>query len=81
MYTGSERDELIEEDRIVISGRWEGGLEKKELMLVNKYKFIKGEVLVLGHIASQLQLIADVLYISKQLDNFHNLFTKKLIKK
>ena len=41
------------------------GLEKKELMLVNKNKFIKGEVLVLGHTAWQLQLIADVLYISK----------------
>lgn len=65
MYTGSERDELTEDDRRVVSGSWEGGLEKKELMLVNKYKFIKGEVLVLGHTAWQLQLIADVLYISK----------------
>lgn len=49
----------------MVSGRWEGGLEKKELMLVNKNKFIKGEVLVLGHTAWQLQLIADGLYISK----------------
>lgn len=48
---GFERDELIEEDRMVASRRWDGGLEEKELILVNKCKFIdrQEEVLVLDH--------------------------------